>query len=81
MSFEHDVFISYAHIDNEPFTPEQKGWVTVFHGVLRTMLSQQLGKTASIWKDERLRGNEDFSSEISDQFPDTAALISVLTPR
>lgn len=81
MSFERDVFISYAHIDNEPFTPEQKGWVTIFHNVLRTILSQQLGKTANIWKDERLQGNEDFSTEISDQFPKTAALVSVLTPR
>ena len=81
MSFERDVFISYAHIDNEPFTPEQKGWVTIFHNVLRTILSQQLGKTANIWKDERLQGNEDFSTEISDQFPKTATLVSVLTPR
>lgn len=81
MSFERDVFISYAHIDNEPFTPEQKGWVTLFHSVLRTILSQQLGKTANIWKDERLQGNEDFSTEIYDQFPKTATLVSVLTPR
>jgi hypothetical protein len=81
MSFERDVFISYAHIDNEPFTPEQKGWVTLFHNVLRTILSQQLGKTANIWKDERLQGNDDFSSEISDQFPKTATLVSILTPR
>jgi hypothetical protein len=81
MGFERDVFISYAHIDNEPFAPEQKGWVTVFHSVLRTILSQQLGKTANIWKDERIRGNDDVSTEISDQFPQTATLISVLTPR
>ncbi|PWT82994.1 MAG: hypothetical protein C5B58_07245 [Acidobacteria bacterium] len=81
MSFERDVFISYAHIDDEPFTPEQKGWVTLFHRVLRTILSQQLGKTANIWKDERLQGNEDFWTEISNQFPKTATLVSVLTPR
>lgn len=81
MSFERDVFISYAHIDNEPFTPEQKGWVTIFHNVLQTMLSQELTKTADIWKDERLKGNEDFWTEILDQFPKTATLVSVLTPR
>lgn len=81
MSFERDVFISYAHIDNEPFTPEQKGWVTLFHSVLGTILSQQLGKAATIWRDERLQGNDDFPAEISDQFPKTAVLISVLTPR
>lgn len=81
MSFKQDVFISYAHIDNQPFTPEQKGWVTLFHGVLQTMLNQLLGKPANIWRDERLQGNDDFSAEITDKFPETATLISVLTPR
>lgn len=81
MSFKQDVFISYAHIDNQPFTPEQKGWVTLLHSVLQTMLNQLLGKVANIWRDERLQGNDDFSAEISDKFPETATLISVLTPR
>jgi hypothetical protein len=81
MSFQWDVFISYAHIDNEPLTPDQKGWVTLFHRTLQTMLSQQIGTKAGIWRDEKLRGNDIFSDEIVDQLPKTAALISVLTPR
>ncbi len=43
MSFDQDAFISYAHIDNEPLTPGQKGWVTQFHATLQAMLSQRLG--------------------------------------
>jgi TIR domain len=81
MSFQWDVFISYAHIDNEPLTPEQKGWVTLFHSTLQTMLSQQIGAKAGIWRDEKLRGNDIFSNEIVDQLPKTALMISVLTPR
>ena len=81
MSFQWDVFISYAHIDNEPLTPEQKGWVTLFHRTLQTMLSQQIGAKAGIWRDEKLRGNDIFSNEIVDQLPKTALMISVLTPR
>ena len=81
MSFQWDVFISYAHIDNEPLTPEQKGWVTLFHSTLQTMLSQQIGAKAGIWRDEKLRGNDIFSNEIVEQLPRTALLVSVLTPR
>jgi len=81
MKFQWDVFISYAHIDNQPLTPEQKGWVTLFHRTLQTLLSQQIGAAAVIWRDEKLRGNDIFSNEIVDQLPRTALMVSVLTPR
>ena len=32
--FETDLFISYAHIDNQPLTPEQKGWISRLHASL-----------------------------------------------
>jgi len=67
MTFERHVSISYAHIDNQPLTPEQKGWVTLLHGTLQTMLSQRIGGQADIWRDEKVRGNDIFSNEIVDQ--------------
>ncbi|MBL8470399.1 MAG: toll/interleukin-1 receptor domain-containing protein [Rhodocyclaceae bacterium] len=81
MKFTRHVFISYAHIDNEPLTPDERGWVSLFHLTLQTMLTQRLGLRAEIWRDEKLRGNDVFSDEILDQFPRTALLISILTPR
>ena len=30
MNFENDLFISYAHIDNQPLTDGDKGWITGF---------------------------------------------------
>lgn len=81
MSFDQDAFISYAHIDNEPLTPGEKGWVTQFHATLQTMLSQRLGERARIWRDEKLAGNDVFADEIVDQFPKTALLVSILSPR
>lgn len=80
-NFERHAFISYAHIDNEPLTPEQKGWVSRFHSTLVTMLSQRIGQRADIWRDDKLTGNDMFADEIVDQFARTALLISVLTPR
>ena len=81
MPFEHDLFISYAHIDNQPLTAEQQGWVTRFHATLSAQLSMRLGSVARIWRDDKLRGNDVFSNEIEQQFGRTALLVSVLTPR
>ena len=81
MAFEKQVFISYAHIDNEPLTPNQQGWISRFHATLSAMLSMRLGRKADIWRDVKLTGNDIFADEILQQFPKTALLISVLTPR
>lgn len=81
MRFEKDLFISYAHIDNEPLTPEQQGWITRFHASLEALLSMRMGGKARIWRDNKLQGNDVFADEIVEQFSETAVLVSVLTPR
>lgn len=80
-TFEKDLFISYAHIDNEPLSPEQKGWVTRFHKSLEAILNMRMGSRSRIWRDDKLKGNDVFSDEIVDQFSHTALMISVLSPR
>jgi hypothetical protein len=79
MPFLNHVFISYAHDNNRPLEEGGRGWVEHFHGALDGFLGRRYGK-AKIWRDERLRGNEDFSAEIFDQFPDTALMVSVISP-
>jgi hypothetical protein len=81
MRFSKDLFISYAHIDNQPLTPQQRGWISRFHATLEALLSMRLGQTAKIWRDDKLQGNDVFTEEIVEQFRQTAILVSVLTPR
>jgi len=81
VQFEKHLFISYAHIDNQPLTPEQQGWVSRFHSSLEAMLSMRMGCKAEIWRDAKLSGNDIFADEIVRQFPKTAVLLSVLSPR
>ena len=78
--FEKHLFISCAHLDNEPLQPEKPGWITRLHGSLKAVLGTRLGKNAEIWRDEKLRGNDIFGQEILDQFPKTALLLSVVSP-
>jgi TIR domain len=81
MKFERQVFVSYAHLDNQPLTKDQSGWVSLFHSTLQTLLSQRLGAAVDIWRDDKLRGNDVFSDEILQQLASTALFVSVLTPR
>ena len=81
MNFQKHLFLSYAHVDDLPTPGDDHGWVSRFHKYLETYLSQSMGEEAKIWRDDRLRGNEIFANEIVKQFPDTAVLLSVLSPR
>lgn len=81
MAFEKDVFISYAHLDNQPLTADQQGWITRFHTTLDALLSMRLGRKAAIWRDDKLTGSDMFADEIVAQFGATALLASVVTPR
>ncbi|HVT59917.1 MAG TPA: hypothetical protein VHR45_16145 [Thermoanaerobaculia bacterium] len=81
MSFDSDVFISYAHIDNQPLTPGEEGWITHLHRALGVRLAQLLGEEPRIWRDPKIQGNDYFDTAILDKLPKTALLISVISPR
>jgi hypothetical protein len=80
-SFEHDVFISYAHIDNQPLIEGQKGWIDEFHHALETRLDQLLGEKCDVWRDKKLGGNDVFDEAIVNKLSKTALLVSILSPR
>jgi hypothetical protein len=81
MQFPKDIFISYAHIDDESLIESQKGWITEFHRALEIRLAQLMGRRPVIWRDPALQGNHIFDQQIVDQFEQVAIMISILTPR
>ena len=81
MTFAHDVFISYAHLDNQELVEGQKGWVANFHRALEIRVGQYLGKEPDIWRDPKLHGNDVFAETLVTQVRDSAILISILSPR
>ncbi|MBC7968996.1 MAG: DUF4062 domain-containing protein [Verrucomicrobia bacterium] len=80
-AFENDIFISYAHIDNEPLTQGQEGWISDFHQSLAKRLAQLLGADPRVWRDPKLQGNDYVMETIVDQFPKVALLVSIFSPR
>ena len=81
MSFEIDVFVSYAHIDDQAMVEGQPGWIASFHRALEIRLAQLLGKEPRIFRDPKLQGNEVFSESLIERLPKAALLVSVLSPR
>src|SRR5688500_13611888 len=81
MDFENDVFLSYAHIDEQVLAEGQKGWVSSLHRALEVRLAQLLGKEPKIWRDPKLQGNDCFEDRLLDHLPRVAVLVPILSPR
>lgn len=71
--YKHDIFISYAHDDNE--VPEgETGWVSQFHDYLKNWLTERRHlKKMKIWFDDNaLQGNTAFDKAIQKSIEQSA---------
>jgi TIR domain len=78
--FQEDVFISYAHFDDDMFGSEKCGWVTQLHEDLEQRVRTHLGAEVRLWRDCEIRNNDDFTSKILKRLMRTATFLSVLSP-
>ncbi len=79
--YQHDIFVSYVHIDNQALVGAKDGWVTTFTNTLKTKLCQKLGRTDafSLWMDRELRGNTPATPETLKHIQESAILLLVLS--
>ena len=77
--FVHDIFISYAHVDNLSASPEEKKWVDQFHQYLEVHLSKRIGRIGAvkIWRDPNLDGNQLFDKTIKETIDQSALFIAL----
>ncbi len=79
--YEHDIFISYAHIDNDPLIKGVPGWVDFFEDLLRKTLRVKLGAEIAIFRDPQLNGFETFSEQLAGALEQSAVMLAVISPR
>jgi hypothetical protein len=79
--YQYDVFISYAHLDDQALVPGQDGWITHFHYALNTRVQQIIGSEVVFWRDARLQGNDDFSDALLERLNACGTMLSVHSPR
>ena len=46
--YTYDIFISYAHLDNQRLTGQTIGWIEQFYADLNILLSRRIGKLDDI---------------------------------
>ncbi len=78
-----DIFVSYAHVDDQALSGAEMGWVSYFMRDLRVLLAQHLGRDDSfhIWFDQNaLRGAHDLDSQIEGVLGSTNTILMLLSP-
>ena len=80
-SFDHDVFISYAHFDNVPDREGDKGWVEQFAQQLSIRLLKRFGEPVDIWRDPALKRSQLFDRVIEKAVQGSGVMISLITNR
>jgi len=78
----YDIFVSYAHVDDEPLPPATEGWVTTLAKSLQIRIAQKLGRREafSLWMDHRLSGNEPLTPQIMDRIGEAATMLIIYSP-
>jgi hypothetical protein len=79
-----DIFISYAHVDDEPDPafPDRPGWVTTLVRCLEKRIAKRLGRVDSfdIWRDAKLAGHVELTPDILGRVREAAVFLLVLSP-
>jgi hypothetical protein len=81
-SDNYDIFISYAHVDDEPLPGESSGWVTTLVAYLKILLARKLGRKEhfSLWMDHQLAGNVPVTPQILSALQKSATIVIILSP-
>jgi hypothetical protein len=80
--YKHDIFVSYAHVDDQPLEGADRGWVTSLVRCVKTRMAQKLGRSDaySLWMDHELSAHRPVTSQILETVRQTATLVVVLSP-
>jgi hypothetical protein len=77
LGYDHDVFVSYAHLDDQG----EAAWVTTLVRHLGTEVRQRLGTgDLRIWIDNELDGNHPLTSEIMQAIRRSATILLIVSP-
>jgi hypothetical protein len=88
---ENEIFISYAHLDNEDLydakpdnvnlNEAKQGWIDLLHKRLELRLGQLLGEKPAVWRDPKLEGSDIFGETLMLKLGSAKLLVSILSPR
>lgn len=75
------VFISYAHIDDQKFDEETRGWITNFVDNLIKMIGMKTGgREISCWMDYRLEPQRAVDATLHAKIEESACIVAFMSP-
>lgn len=75
-----DVFVSYAHADDEVPPGAARGWVTTLVDAVKAVLRRKLGGAgAKVWMDHQLAANQPVTAELRRRVSGSRTLLLVLS--
>lgn len=78
--FEHDIFLSYARVDDQTAADGGAGWVSAFEKHLQVALDRRVGRigVVRIWRDlRRIQGHQLFDRTIADAVNASAVFVGL----
>lgn len=81
MSVIPTIFVSYAHVDNQPYQSGMEGWISCFVQHLRTETNRRMGRADdySVWMDFRLKSSDAITPEIEQQLNQAHVLVILMS--
>jgi TIR domain len=77
----YDLFVSYAHADDEIPANASMGWVSTLVSELRKVLRRKLGRDgAKVWMDDQLASNERVTEALTQAATRSRTLLIVMSP-
>ena len=77
-----EVFISYAHADDQPLAEGTTGWVTALADRLKKSLAMKRnGGQVTVWMDHRLEPQKQVDAALADRVARADCFVAVLSPR
>jgi hypothetical protein len=78
--YTNDLFVSYAHIDNQPILGAETLWIDQFVHDLEIELHRRYGHPVSIWRDSKLAGSDIFDEVVLHHLRNSGLLLALLSP-
>lgn len=76
----HDIFVSYAHIDDRPPGGLKDGWVTLFVDELTTLLASKWGRKPDVWMDHQLPENAQVDATLYEKIRGSKTIVLFMSP-
>src|SRR5215207_10038656 len=77
--FAYDVFVSYAHVNDQRIAEEDHGWVTDLHDVLSKKLLEEMRVRPEIWRDEGGLDGKQVHQGIEEALRSSAVFVAVVS--